>query len=97
MGWDDIERNFNQINIKADGNCFYRCLSMYFTRNEESYNKIRLEICNFRKENNNIFPIDENPVTSINDYLDYHSQNNIWAEDSIIQIAPELYQCQKHI
>lgn len=47
MGWDDIERNFNHIELKKN-NCFYRCLSMYFTRNEESYNKIRLEICNFK-------------------------------------------------
>lgn len=54
--------------------------------------KLGLKYAILKMENNNIFPIDENPVTSINDYLDYHSQNNIWAEDSIIQIAPELYQ-----
>lgn len=64
---------------------------MYFHRNEESYNKIGHEICNFVKKNNNIFPIEKNLVTNINDYLHYHNQNNIWVEDSIIQLASELY------
>ena len=70
----------NQIYVKADGNCFYRCLSMYFHRNQNYHIKMREEICKFGKENNDIFPKSIHPVENINEFLEYHSKNGIWAD-----------------
>ena len=30
--------------VRGDGGCYYRCLSLYFTGSEESYNKYRYNI-----------------------------------------------------
>ena len=30
--------------VRGDGGCYYRCLSLYFTGSEESYNKYRSNI-----------------------------------------------------
>ena len=30
--------------VRGDGGCYYRCLSLYFTGSEESYNKYRYRV-----------------------------------------------------
>ena len=37
-GYDDVRY------VKADGGCYFRCLSAYFTGAEDSYNKYRREV-----------------------------------------------------
>lgn len=34
MSLDEVKRNFNQVDIKADDICFYRCLKIYFKKNK---------------------------------------------------------------
>jgi len=36
--------------VKGDGGCYYRCLSVYFTGSEENYNKHRREVVGYMRE-----------------------------------------------
>jgi len=36
--------------VKGDGGCYYRCLSVYFTGREENYNKYRREVVGYIQE-----------------------------------------------
>ena len=43
-GYDDVRY------VKADGGCYFRCLSAYFTGAEDSYNKYRREVVAYIRE-----------------------------------------------
>ena len=36
--------------VKGDGGCYYRCLSVYFTGTEDNYNKYRREVVGYLRE-----------------------------------------------
>lgn len=36
--------------VKGDGGCYYRCLSLYFTGSEDNYNKYRREVVGYLRE-----------------------------------------------
>lgn len=46
----------------------------------------------FRQENNDISPNSTHSVENINEFLGYHSRNGVWAEDTLIQLASDLYE-----
>ena len=37
--------------VKGDGGCYYRCLSVYFTGSEDNYNQYRREVMSYIKQN----------------------------------------------
>ena len=42
---------FKEINIVADGNCLYRCISFYFYKDQKYHISIRNQVFNYIKEN----------------------------------------------
>lgn len=40
-----------QIDVGKDGNCFMRCMALYFYKNEHYYFRVRSEICQHLKRN----------------------------------------------
>ena len=44
-------KDYSEITITGDGNCFYRCLSMYIEKDEKNYNYYRQLIYKYVKKN----------------------------------------------
>ena len=44
------ETQFKVVTVKSDGNCFYRCLSMYFYKDESLHEKVRNEIVDYKSQ-----------------------------------------------
>ncbi len=42
---------FDVQDVKGDGGCYYRCLSLYFTGSEGNYMKYRREVMDYIREN----------------------------------------------
>lgn len=54
---DIPKANLELHEVKKDGNCFYRVLSLYFTQDQNNHDIIRQLIYQTTKENkNNLFP-----------------------------------------
>lgn len=59
--------------VRGDGGCYYRCLSVYFTGAEDSYNKYRREVVAYIRENL------ENYSTMIRSEVGYASTNDYFS------------------
>jgi len=46
---------FKEIQVSADGNCFYRCMSLYILGSEDSHDQVRNEIVNHMLDNRDKF------------------------------------------
>ena len=47
------DTQFKVVTVKLDRNCFYRCLSMYFYKDESLHEKVRNEIVDYMIDNKN--------------------------------------------
>ena len=43
--------NYNVQDVRGDGGCYYRCLSLYFTGSEDNYMRYRREVMNYIRDN----------------------------------------------
>jgi len=59
--------------VKGDGGCYYRCLSVYFTGSEENYNQYRREVMSYIKQNL------ENYSSMIKSEVGYASTNDYFS------------------
>lgn len=65
--------NYDVRDVKGDGGCYYRCLSVYFTGSEESYNTYRREVMSYIKQNL------ENYSSMIKSEVGYASTNDYFS------------------
>ena len=49
------KNEFSEIGIIGDGNCFYRCLSMFYEYNQDNYRYYRRIIYEYISNNKNVF------------------------------------------
>ena len=87
------------IKITKDGNCFYRCLSYYFTLNKENYKEIKNIIIDWIENNYekyiNFFGDDDRNHISKEELakreFDYIKSKDSWGSDYTITIACLLF------
>ena len=78
-----IDKNeYCEIGIIGDGNCFYRCLSMYFEYNQNDYSYYRRIIYEYIFQNKNTFKPFFNKYESESD-LQYNDRYNKYIENII--------------
>lgn len=85
------------IEIDGDGNCMYRCVSKFFEMfysETESYSDIRdnaiAELTNFEQEYHDF--IDYDKYLSYNNYLEIHSEDNVWGDNLSLRAISQSYQ-----
>jgi len=88
--------------VRGDGGCYYRCLSVYFTGSEDSYNKYRKEVMSYIKENEDSYKSmikSEVGYASINDYFSRktRSDRQEFAETTEIIATSCLYNINVHV
>ncbi len=59
------------LGIKPDGNCYYKALSLYLTKNQEIYNYFRNYIYNFINDNKNAYSIDYPYIMNNDEIIDF--------------------------
>jgi len=64
---------YNIQDVKGDGGCYYRCLSVYFTGCEDNYNKYRQEVVGY------IYKHMDNYSSMIKSEIGYSSTNNYFS------------------
>ena len=83
------------IEVKGDGNCLMRCISLFYYKNENLHNIVRKEIIDYLKEHKDeyedIILETEDGNKNINDYIKYISQDGIWGGELEKYAAQELY------
>ena len=84
------------INVKEDGNCFYRVISYFLYKHEKEHTKIREEIFKKalynQKKNPQALDVVENLELSMTQYINYGIKNNgTFAGDLEISTAQQLY------
>lgn len=88
--------------VRGDGGCYYRCLSVYFTGAEDSYNKFRKEVMSFIKDHEDSYKSmirSEVGYASINDYFSRktRSDRQEFAETTEIIATSCLYNINIHV
>jgi len=97
----EIKKNLLEINeVERDGNCFYRTLSLFFTKDESHYSFFREQIYLAAKNNINelrdFFVEDKNdPIldnNKIEAYIEQIKENKFFAGVVEIYIAAKIFQ-----
>jgi len=88
--------------VRGDGGCYYRCLSVYFTGEEDSYNRYRKEVMSYIKQNEDNYKSmirSEVGYASINDYFvrKTRSDRQEFAETTEIIATSCLYNINVHV
>lgn len=81
-------------NVTGDGNCYFRCLSLYFFGTEDFHSQIRKTIVDFMITHINVFSRDiheSNRCLTVNEYINSMSLTNgvlnSWATDIEIEVT----------
>lgn len=88
--------------VRGDGGCYYRCLSVYFTDSEESYNKYRREVMSYIREHlDNYSSMIKSEVgyASTSDYFSRKTRTDLqeFAETTEIIATCCLYNTNIHV
>ena len=85
--------NSRIIPIKKDGNCFFRCMSVYLMKNEEHHFEIRQTIVKTMIENKEFYSelVDGNFEDHIRNIKLDNGHTNTWATESEIIAASQAY------
>ena len=88
-------RGWKIVNVRGDGNCFYRALSKQLNIR---YDSVRIEAlteivlnttdyqCFIATDNS-----DELMYTDLNKYVETHTRNRVWADNLMVQAAANAY------
>lgn len=88
--------------VRGDGGCYYRCLSLYFTGSEDNYNKYRREVVNYIKDNQDTYSSmikSEVGYASTSDYFSrkMRTDHQEFAETTEIIATCCLYDINVHV
>ena len=86
-----VQENFKIIKIKADGNCFYRALSLFFNKTDDDHMRFRHEIVNFCLLHLEIFDILERTKAELIIEINSHRIDGFFAESFQIEAAVEKF------
>ena len=82
-------------NVGSDGHCYFRCISLAFTRSEKDYMKYRHEIVDMLRSTNNIYQSFLNANETLESHLVNMSKEEgsaeIWATEAEIWATSEKY------
>ena len=93
----DASSKFKIIQIKGDGNCFFRCIAYYIYNDENKYEEVRKNICYFMKANiskysDEIQSYYNGNINTIEKNFHNMITNGTYAEGPEIHAASENYQ-----
>ena len=71
------------LDVGRDGNCFYRCISAAYFGSEEQWKTIKDRAIEYLIENKE-FLVSEFPKEFLEELIDFHSEENQWADDLMI-------------
>ena len=86
--------------VRGDGGCYYRCLSLFFSGSEENYMRYRREVLAYIKENlENYSTMIRSETASTNDYFSrkMRSDRQDWAETTEIIATCCVYNINVHV
>ena len=91
LSLSDIKESHRILKVTGDGNCYYRAISLYLNKEENSHIKIRNEIADFSLNNLQLFEeflLDKGKLIRL-----FEDQKILgkWAEIEIIKATSELY------
>ncbi|ESO98543.1 hypothetical protein LOTGIDRAFT_174188 [Lottia gigantea] len=91
-GGCDIE-GFKEIDIKGDGNCFFRCISMFLYGHEENHRGIRERIVRRMNTNPEVYQalIDGDFNQHIQDQLSTSGDSTTWATEASSEFRCKLF------
>ena len=98
MKWKKLltheDNQFKEVSVKSDGNCFYRCLSMYFYNDESLHERIRNEIVEYMMDNKAYFQcfIDGQYDTHMRNQTYLDGKRESWATEVELHAASALYE-----
>ena len=96
---EKIKKDIKIINIKSDGNCFYRCFAYFLLENEEFYTDIKNMIIEWIDKNYNKFidffgDIDEQNLSKEEQAkveFNYIKSKNSWGDHYTFEIASLIF------
>ncbi len=91
---------FDVKDVRGDGGCYYRCLSLYFTGSEDSYMKYRREVLAYIRENlDNYQSMIRSETASTSDYFSRKTRadRQDWAETTEIIATCCVYNINVHV
>ena len=92
----DAPKIIENINVKGDGNCFFRCISLKVHGTEENYSKVRQQIVEFLEKNEEDYSelvLDKKGKT-YKEYLQEMQKDKVWATEVEILAAGPVYKCE---
>lgn len=86
-------------NVKADGNCFFRCISKHIHQTEDKHNEVRAAIMNHIKSNRDTYQkyVDGDMSYHIQECEHTDGRQSSWATECEIQAAACTYGMTIHI
>ena len=89
------KNDFILLDVKSDGNCGYRCISLQLYGEEDKYYIIRENIYNyltFNKQKFKNIPLElDGKLISSEDYIEKVKQNKFWMGDLEISVLHKIY------
>jgi len=92
--------SYDVKDVRGDGGCYYRCLSLFFSGSEENYMRYRREVLAYIKENlENYSTMIRSETASTNDYFSrkMRSDRQDWAETTEIIATCCVYNINVHV
>ena len=94
--------SYDVQDVKGDGGCYYRCLSLYFTGSEENYMKFRREVMAYLRSNLDSYSSMIRSETRGANTTDYFSRKTRadrqdWAETTEIIATCVVYDINVHV
>ena len=92
LGCDNTR--FREVTVKPDGNCFYRCLSIYLYKDENHHEQVRNEIVEYMIDNRRHFQcfVDGQYDLHMRDQTYSDGRRESWATEAEIHAASALYE-----
>lgn len=78
-----VKKDIRLIDVKGDGNCFYRVCALKLFRDEEKYIIVKNAALKFLTRNRETF-FDDLPKDYFNSLVNYHSLKDTWADHIMI-------------
>ena len=86
----EIIQKYKSRTVKADGNCFYRAVSLHFNNDENKHSEVRQLISNFGIMHPELFLNHGKDVQQVKDFFLDQQIDGIWAELEVFEAASEL-------
>ena len=90
-----------EVQVKGDGNCFFRCRSMYLFGTESFLNAIRTEVVNEMRKHPAMYKELVDPETSFTQHLESMKKCNgnfcTWAAEAEIYAVANILGCEVYV